>query len=295
MPEYIKAAFDNEIPFWLRKDKEALRALNRNGIDLKKAEYSINKTGKAADDFAVYCLQPYEGHSKLIVWIPGIYNDDEYLDDPYDDKYKAIKYISKKNLPIRDVVYINKKSNAKEWRDKYRDPRYTYPDNRHGRYAGQYYTPPRTNWRGEETPGEWSETGERVRYGEYRDKSGYIIPDPKDKLLEFYSSDKGYTRIKKRLEQVYADLIQLRKDLFDVDFMSFGEYEGSTDYMNMLNRFGDVCRDYRLCIKRLQEFENLPDTEKQYGRYSIESVFDDLRSMLDDIKRIRKAIESGRY
>ena len=126
-----------------------------------------------------------------------MYNDEERLEDPYDKSYKAIKYISKKNLPIKDIVYVNIADNAKAPKERYQDPR---KDNS-GKYAGQYYEDP-SSW----SEGGWSPAGRTTPVGRYsyqkRDKSGYVIPNPDDKLLRFYSSPEGVERLASAVQDV---------------------------------------------------------------------------------------------
>ena len=290
---YVKAAFHNadQVPFWLKQDKGALSALSRYGIDLYNADFSVDRTGKKADDVVIYCLVPNENFpDRYVVWIPGIYNDDDYITDPRSRNYKQIKYIPKKNLPIRDVIYINKASNEKQWKDRYRDPRYKYKYSRydmHGKYAGQYYNKPWSGYDGEEHPGYWSNEGLSERYGEKRDKSGYVIPDPKEKLAEFYSSDAGAQKLAERIQKAYDDLIQLKTDLFNIDFKTYGDDYYSTDYRNVLGRFGDACIEYRHLLKEASD-----SRDNEYTRRSSFSTLRDLESM---IKEVRRAVDSGRY
>ncbi len=274
MKQYIRAAFKNWVPDWLTDDSKALASLNRMGIDLANATFSREPSGRGKDH-PIYLVKSDYGK---FVWIPGEYNDDEYLTDRYDRNYKAVKYISKKNIPILDIVYVSKKNDAnfKTAKERYQDPRYIYEKySKRPQYGGQYQS----------DDGTWSKTGRSNGYRRTnRDKSGYVIPDPSDKLEKFYTSDAGHQKLADRLQNVYESLVSLKSDLFNIDFTQFGEYNDS-DYGNMLRRFGDACRNYRLALKYL-------DSD---NRYSLSQVFPYVKDIEDDIKSIRKGIETQRF
>ena len=59
MKKYIKASFDNWVPEWLIKDEGAKKALNRAGIDLKKAVFTKEPTGRGKD-YPIYFLDNYK-------------------------------------------------------------------------------------------------------------------------------------------------------------------------------------------------------------------------------------------
>ena len=159
MKRYIRASFDNWIPSWLQNDKHALKALANAGIDLKNATFSTSKTGKSNEQYTIYLLQePGASRTWPTVWIPGLYNDNEYFTDSYDGGYKAVKYIPKKNLPITDIVYVNIADNAKPRKERYQDPRY----DQYGKYAGQYYRDT-SSW----DAGGWSAQGRTTSRGRY--------------------------------------------------------------------------------------------------------------------------------
>ena len=307
MKYYIKAAFDTWVPDWLKADKEALKAIANKGIDLKHATFSREKSGKLSDNIVVYYLQEKRnsryspGYTKNIVWIPGTYHDDEYVDDPYDGKSKAIKYISKKNLPIVDVVYINvnEDTNKKPYRARYQDPRYdTY-----GKYAGQYYTEP-SSW----TEGGWSKQGRRTSSGRWgrdqkRDKSGYAIPNPDERLLKFYGSKEGIERLATMVTQVHDQLVDMKSKLFNLDFDTFGkDYDGtpsysSSAYQNILHTFGDMTRDYRIVLHQLEQIKQISESSEDHmvDTYYARESYKTLRQIKNRLKQLDTAIEKEYY
>ena len=298
MKRYIKAAFDTWVPDWLKDDKNALSALSRQGIDLRNANFSTSKTGRADEQYVIYYLENprYRSVEKLI-WIPGIYNDEHRMDNPYDNSYTAIKYIPKKYLPIKDVVYVNIRDNQKPSRERYQDPRY----DSHGHYAGQYYEKP-SSW----SEGGWSSSGRKTSTGRYgggqkRDKSGYIIPNPDERLLNFYSSKEGLGRLADKVSSTYESLVDLRNRLFEVDFSNFGKnYDGESDYsstayQNMMEMFGRSVRDYRIALNNLESAKKYADSEDGwYNRHTVQHTFQDLKSIQRNIERIQKILDTER-
>ena len=288
MKRYIKAAIDNWIPDWLKADGRALRELNRHGVDLKNATFSPTKTGKMDEQYAIYLLD--NGKRRPFVWIPGIYNDDEYLYDTYSYNTIQVKYIAKKRLPIVDVVYVNISDNQKQPREHYIDPRYERSGT-HMRYAGQT-----------RNGGEWSPRGARVGYNKYRDKSGYVIPNPEQRLLDFYSSSKGAERISVKLQSVYQQLVDIKQRLFDIDFTTFGkDYRQepdytSTAYQNILSIFGNAARDYKMALHDLESCKNMKEKDSKYDiTYLTRNCYSKLKDIQESISRIEKALETEYY
>ena len=294
MKKYIKASFDASMPDWLRKDRFAIAALNDAGIDLANCVFSREKRGKMGDNYVVYRIhQPsayqqtklYKEHNpdaeisyNDFIWIPGIYNDDRYVGFIDYNKYdyrihdyrtsdKAVKYYPKKDLNIIDTVYIYKATNKKPKRAHYEDPRY----DSNGNYAGQAMIPDEYRGYGENRklvePAHWSRGGSEVSYGgrreeaPYRDKSGYTIPNPKNRLEKFYNTKEGMTRrvgvIRTNLDSVYTQLEDIKDRVFNSilprgsrdDYRSYsvlyeyldraiGYYEGALNLLEKLDKYG---------------------------------------------------------
>ena len=297
MKKYVRASFDNWVPEWLIKDNDAKKALNRAGIDLKKAVFTKEPTGRGKD-YAIYFLDNYK------VYIPGIYGDESYVKDTRSGDYRYAKYISKKNLPITDVVYVSKNDYGKLYKeDRYVDPRYKR-ENGKWEYQGQYQTEPWTSYDGTEHPAEWVDSKETSRFyrGQLRDKSGYEIPNPAERLSKFYNSDEGMQRLEKRLQRAYNELIALKDQIFSIDFTTFGNRGGNydysnTDYQNLLGHFGDTCRDYRIALHNLEvAIESYNEyKDRRYSQYNIKNVFDDVSHVEKRIKEFKTAIAQGRY
>jgi hypothetical protein len=320
MKRYIKASFDNDIPTWLRDDKGALNALNKAGVDLKTTNFSSSREGRVGDNYTVYLVKGTKDKDKYspFVWIPGLYNDDNYVEIkdynrrgwiPEESRYgyggmvsKAVKYVPKKELNFIDTIYINKNSNAKSPKyDKYQDPRtygkstrYSYAGGPEGKYAGQYYQEPRKNWNDEEVePGKWvTPRG--------RDKSGYEIPDPKKRLEKFYNTKPGFDRrldkVKKQVDDIYAQLVAIKVALPTMmskisDDPEFGDYENYRSISRAYDYFGDAVDYYKRALSSLQsvgEVEGNPDFWDRHALNDVNSYLDSCQSRIDKVNQYLK-------
>lgn len=298
MKRYIRASFNNYIPDWF-KEKGLLQQLSRKGIDLANLTLTQDKAkrGSGVNQYIVYRIK--NDYDREFVWIPGVYNDDEYVTDPYDRKYKAIKYVSKKNLPIIETWYINVDENQKQYRDRYIDPRYEYDKyTGKGKYAGQtYHVPAHVKEDGEWRDGTFKD-GKWNNPMSGRDKSGYVIPKPSTRLMQFFNSEKGLKSLGNRLQDVYEDLIDMQEAIFRVDFTSFGkDRDGNPDYSsntynNMINEFGQATRNYRMALKYLNSAQKHNEYEPGYSRFDIREAFDYIKSIKHSIERITKYLET---
>ena len=88
-------------------------------------------------------------------------------------------------------------------------------------YTTNVYNPETRKWDAT-VPAHWSEGG-LDSWREKRDKSGYVIPDPKERLRKFHETEEGQTRqaqkASKELEIIFGQLINL-KDRLTEDFNS---------------------------------------------------------------------------
>lgn len=298
MYRYIKASFDNDIPDWLRSDKGALSALNNAGVDLKNATFSRDRVGKMGENFTVYLINGtrYKDAYRPFVWIPGMYNDNQYVTGPEEYNYRAgrsfpksiaIKNIAKKDLDIADTIYINKASNAKQPKDKYVDPRrnynYGHPE---GEYAGQHYEESRTNWDGSEVPGQWvTPSG--------RDKSGYEIPNPRKRLQEFYSTEAGANRrfgkLKEQIDGIYSQLktLKTRLSMLTPKGEGLGDREVYRKISRAYDNFSDAVDYYNEALNSIERYEK--EGYDKWGSFSIDTASSHLarcQSRIDDVNKI---------
>lgn len=286
MKKYVRASFNTgTIPDWLRKDKGALRALNQAGIDLANCTFSRERKGRVGDNYIAYLVRGSKDFDcpNPFVWIPGLYGDQDWVPFKNWDKKgwdanghhygakdsAAVRYFAKKDLNFDDIIYINIGDNSKAKKDHYQDPRY----DKDGKYAGQYWIPEKQPYSWEKDkevePAHWSEQGRTTntggRYGknQKRDKSGYVIPNPKDRLRAFHETEEGRSRrgalAQRKIQQVYDDLVALRDsilgDLNSKTVETFGSNYRALDYFN------DAVRYYKDALDNLKDKSWGPDPE----------------------------------
>ena len=300
MKRYIRASFDNEVPSWLIADKKALKALSQAGVDLKKAVFSREKSAGRGADYVIYKLPSNWGGSQPwstpIIYIPEVYSSvEKYSDMLGSGERKRIEYFSKKRLAemAEDIVYVNKADSAKAYRDHYKDPRYE-----NGKYMGQ--TLEKDSYENDKWTYKWTTsgkyTGGRFTPNVRHDKSGYAIPDPKDRLARFYGTSAGLDSIARKVERIYDNLLDLKEDIFSVDFSDFGldfegnKYPASCTYGNMLSRFGNAVREYRLLLDKISGLK----ANGNVSRYTVSSIMDHIKSIEYSVRDARHALETQR-
>lgn len=291
---YINASFNNAdtIPDWLKKDKGALRVLNNNGYDLYNLSLKPKKTGKLNENLVIYYIHdPNSWRQEDFIWIPGLYNDTHSMRNPRNDDWTDVKYIAKKNLDIRGVLYAVKEDSRKPERERYVDPRYSlndgYSNYKQPRYMGQYKDK-RTN--------SWSSKGARdISWDDKtaRDKSGYKIPKPDDRLANYYS---GFAsgNLDKKINDTYEELQDLKEDLFSLDIDSYferndlpGYYStGDRAYSELFSQFTQAVRDYKSMLKQVESLKELPEQNKVGVVKNILNKIKDIDSKIKYARRL---------
>ena len=306
MKRYVKASFDNPIPEILMSDKYLFTALDEAGYDVKKLKFYTKKPNEVATPVYVLDVSTKSPRHPYVVWIPGVYNDTQEIYDLYSDKYRKIKSIAKKKLPIVDTFYVDLTGGFKAERDHYRDPRYVYNERAGMRTlstAGSYVKLRQGQgaYGGQEKDlyGRWTSKG-AYSYGENgykRDKSGYAIPNPRDRLIKFYTSDEGVQALKQRVQGVYDSLINLRQTIFDLDFTAFGKLPQADDfysysysaYAKVLRDFGTTCQRYRKALTYIEHIDDITDYLER--RSAISNAFGKVKSVEHDIKETLESID----
>lgn len=282
MKRYIRASFSSSIPDWLTKDKGAIEALNQAGVDLHSATFSSEKTGKMGDNYVIYLINGTKDDDELkpFVWIPGVYND-YYL---VCQHAKYVKYVPKKDLNIIDTVYVYKSTNMKAPREHYRDPRYEYDvwsdearSRVKSRYAGQYYEDGQWNVR----PGRW-----RANYGNgKRDKSGYEIPYPEDRLKEFYSTEAGRNKrvktLRAKLDNIYKQLETVKDNIYN-SIRSKGNPEDYNQYTYLYKTLGFAITCYDDAINYLKRYD---EDKADWRLDKASNKLKDAQGFIDDINK----------
>ena len=255
MKMYVKASFSDTTPSWLKSrltDGKNFYVVNKlknellkRGISLDKVRYLPNRHYAESNNvLPIYLIQTDIGPS---LYIPGV-NDDEatYI----NNRMRKLGSISKAKLPdmIVDEVYVDldNPNNVHEKRESYRDPRYKYDRNaKHGKYAGQAYD----DWYAEKYNNGW-------RTPSNRDKSGYEIPNPNDRIAQYYK--KFPDRVTKRIDRLYSRMLDVRSELMDLDFNV--PKNSGTRYVNEAYRaFGYATESYQELLSYLDEGGRLKD------------------------------------
>lgn len=264
MKKYIRASFSESTPSWLLQDFNRKhwnnlknRILDKYHIALDKVQYSDNPT---SNSIPIYLLQTDYGNT---VYCPGA-NDDETI--LINGRQRKLGSIAKSKLPEMaiDTVYIELSGdNVAPRKDRYRDPRRTYryggPD---GKYAGQYRKTKYDRETDQDLPDGWSNQGlTPANESRARDKSGYKIPSPEEKLEQYYTQFPE--KITSKIDALYDKLIETRQMLLDADFNSpipdYRSDETNIDYSKAYRRFADAVNDYRQLLTDMNSDSRFAD------------------------------------
>ena len=293
MKKYIRASISESTPDWLRRKltngrwgntfKQAL--LNKYHIALDKANYTSQPTSPTSKP--IYLLQVDYG---TVVYMPGV-NDDST--ESINGRYRKLGSIAKSKLPDMavDVVYVDPSDEANKApdRSKYQDPRYSYRYSNKGDYAGQYKKTRYDRESGQEYPDGWSDQGMRPsNESRSRDKSGYRIPSPEERLTEFYT--RFPDKLTSKVDALYNKLIDTRQMLVDTDFNtprpSWRDRDtgDNVDYGRAFRRFADAVDDYRDLLSNMKDIERFGE---DYGGISqFARTARDISERVDDIQKI---------
>lgn len=197
--QYISASFSPSMPDWMKKKLSSRYSRIRdslvNGLHLKldTANFLDHPTENSV---AIHLL---EADRELVVYAPG-YNDDDGADFNY--RWRDFGKLGKKTLKDRtlDTVYIDldDPSNFDTDQEHYRDPRFEYFHNTNGQYAGQY----KQKYFG------WRD----YKGSDKRDKSGYLIPNPEDKIRDYY--EKFPDKVTDKIDSLYEEIVKLQQEIF---------------------------------------------------------------------------------
>ena len=283
MKRYIKASISESTPDWLRRKLTGGRwgngfrnnLLKKYHIALDRAEYTYEP---GADTIPIYLLPTDYGE---IVYAPGV-NDEETTF--INGRNRKLGSIAKSKLPEMavDTVYVSL-SDANTFddrKDRYKDPRYTYRHNARGDYAGQYMKQEYDSATGEYHDTEWSQTGKTPsNESRARDKSGYKIPSPEERLTAYY--EKFPDRVTDKVDDVYDGLVATRSNLLSADFKNT-----DIDMSRAYRYFSDAISDYNRLLDALKQKEAYGDIVDGYTIRRISSLSQDIKSRLRDVEAI---------
>ena len=303
MKRMIRASLSSSMPEWLKGKLGSNRSVSwinnklRNGL-LKKYNIALDKAEfldapAGSNSIPIYLLQDDYGHNT--VYIPHVNDDDTIL---ISNRNRKLGAISKSTLPkyVDDVVYIDldDPNNTFEKREKYQDPRYSYRYNEKGDYAGQYkkrkYIGHDENYNGIYEDEGWSEQGLRPsNERRSRDKSGYRVPSPEEKIAAYYS--KFPERITNKVDALYNRLIDVRAKLASVDFNSPIDYH-EDKFERAFRRFSEALHEYRSLLNTLDENRRLKGRDLiSEDSYYIKQFADTVRSIMSDLDDVEELIQ----
>ena len=288
MKRYVHAAFDPSMPDWLKK-KLGDRFGSFKGTMLRKYRIALDRAqflphAASNHSIPIYNLESDYGQ---VVYAPGV-NDDETA--YFNGRNRKLGSLAKSKLPemANDVVFVDMEdtNNTFAKKDKYRDPRYSYRSSDRGDYAGQYKRAPYIG-DGEYGPEEWTETGKHPsNERRARDKSGYRIPSPEEKVANYYM--KFPERMTNKVDSVYERLLEVRSELASADLTV-----NSSNISRAYRFFSDAVDEYNSLLSR---FDDAEGERKLRHRYRMDpdyytAEFSQLaRRIKDDLDEVEKLI-----
>jgi len=279
MKRYIRASFDPSMPDWLKKafnDKYNFNTdkfVKRFGVALSDATFSDTPTENSVP---IYLLTTDYGTK---VYVPGFNDDSTTFINGRNRKLGSIAKSKLDNM-AEDVVYMNRLSAPLPKDHGYQDPRRYYNarfTDKQGNYAGQYQ---RYN-------GEWSSAGSigptEVRA---RDKSGYVVPDPKEQLARYY--DLFPEKITDKIEKIYQRLLEVKDKVMSPDLINSPiDRNENFSITNAMYRLGDAINAYRELLRTAKSVtvEDLNSWSKQHLIQTVSSEIREISRQLDEAEK----------
>lgn len=282
---YIRASLSPSVPNWLREfinnphsDRYVLHKL---GVKLDTANFSDRPTGNS---LSIYLI---EADDEDVLYIPGVNDDDNTF--RFNGRRKAIGSLGKRELANRtkDVIYLDRDDPAnfdkKPDSARYTDPRYGrgFPSS-HGFHRGAYGGQTKLN------DGRWTESGDGFR----RDKSGYAIPDPEERIKKYY--ERFPEKMTDKIDSLYEELMELQREIYSQDWISD---INSPDYSSRsyasqgaIYSFKRAVDDYKALLKIIDqetgEFRYNRVMNRKYAADDFATAVDAVRQRIRDVKNI---------
>lgn len=274
--QYIRASFSPDIPDWLlqrinRGGWNSLKdSLINRGIKLDTVTFSDQDNGNS---MPIYLIESDYG---LEVYAPGC-NDD--TSTRINGRWREFGKLGKATLKDRivDVVYIDRSNpnNFDRTPDsaRYKDPRFVYRRNdTHGYYGGQH----------KDRDGQWSKYGDNL--DGYRDKSGYVIPKPEDKIREYYK--RVPENMTKKVDSLYDSIMELQQDIFSPERIN--DPDTGSEYGNAMYRFRDAIDAYKRLLKIIDRETGEFKRTEWGSEYNVNSFADAVNEVRKSIKRAKE-------
>lgn len=281
--QYISASFSPDIPDWLLKRinmrgwNNLKNGLINIGVKLDTVTFSDHDNGNS---MPIYLIESDYG---LEVYAPGC-NDSEYT--RINGRNRELGSLGKAALKDRivDVVYIdrNDPNNFDRTSDykRYRDPRFVYRrDDKKGYYGGQR----------KKDNGQWTESGDN--WIGYRDKSGYVIPRPEDKIREYYR--RVPENMTKKVDSLYDSIMELQQDIFSPERIN--DPNTGSDYGNAMYRLRDAIDAYKRLLKIIDR-ETGEFKHNDWGsEYNVDSFANAVNEVRKSIKYAKENLAGSRW
>lgn len=293
MKRYVRASFSTSMPDWLRKEittnkfrwSDLKNKLIDKGVALDKAEFVEGLPPTYAPNAITFYLLNTDYGQK--VYAPGVNDDDQ---ESINGRYRKLGSIAKSKLydMSSDVVYVDlgKEGNKALKRERYQDPRYSYRNSKRGEYGGQYK---KKDYLGNDEygPEYWTNTG-RSFHNERgtRDKSGYQVPSPEQKIAEYY--EKFPEKITDKVDSVYEDINAVKQDLFDLNLSAPQERYSKDNYSDAFHQFSRAVEKYR---RMLSEIAQKKDGDwSEYSYYSFRELARDINTIKEYLNEVEELI-----
>lgn len=288
MKRYIRASFDSSIPSWaknaLSKETVGDKFVQQYKVPLSEVQFYEEEMPNSVP---IYLLG---ADYSDVVYIPGV-NDDR--EEVFNNRWRKLGSLGKSTLNklTKDTVWVDI-SNKLAPSKGYQDPRFIYDRySRKGKgsYGGQYYSQPWTSYTGEEHPGQWSPEGRRGRNERnVRDKSGYVIPDPRDMLADYYT--RFPDRLTNKLDDLRSKLISARDILFSEELLDREDDPYSTSLSNAMRRYADAVHSYKAILNNIRH-----QTEDASDPYMKAYYFKDTINKIDSVKQdVNEALKEAK-
>ena len=288
MKRYVRSSIDSSAPAWLKKSLTAKYGNFRSNL-LKKFNVALDRANfldyePSGRSLPIYLLQTDFGNE---IYAPGVNDDSTVM---INNRNRKLGSIAKSKLPdiAVDSVWIDLDDNSNffEKKERYQDPRYTYRYNSRGDYAGQYKKAPYLG-NGEYGPETWSESG-KLPSNERgaRDKSGYKVPSPEQKIAEYYK--KFPERVTNKVDDVYDRIIEVRQELMDIDINRNPKEYGEDYFRRAYSYLSDAIYYYRQLLNSLDENRMLKGRfwDGEYSFRDFSKTLSTIKDYLDDIEKM---------
>lgn len=281
--QYIRASFSPDIPDWLLKriNKRGWNNLKNSlidrGIKLDTVTFSDQDNGNS---MPIYLIESDYG---LEVYAPGCNDTESTRINGRNREFGSLGKAALKDR-IVDVVYIDRDNPNNFDRTpeskRYRDPRRVYRRNdTHGSYGGQY----------KRSDGQWSGDGDN--WDGHRDKSGYMIPKPEDKIREYYK--RVPENMTKKVDSLYDAIMELQQDIFSPERIN--DPNTGSDYGNAMYRLRDAIDAYKRLLKIIDRETGEFNSTDWGSKYSVDSFASAVNDVRKSIKTAKEDLNSRWY